>query len=128
MAQTDDVTFSKKRKLIKKLEEKYSKKAIEDFFGIVIKEVDKEEELYNVYKDGELVFAKIASWDIEDIFQEVAASFVDKMCDESDKEDNLEETERKFAELEAEETENERKHYYVCPICHRFVKRGTHFH
>lgn len=128
MAQTNDVALCKQSTLINQLAEKHSKKGIEDFFGLVIKEVDKENFLYNLYKDGELVFAMIPQWDIEHIFRGVAKQFVELICSEADKEENLEETERKFNELEAMELENERENYYTCPVCYAYVKRGTHFH
>lgn len=128
MARTNDVEFSIKAKLINELSEKYSKKAIEDLLGIVIKEVDKDESLYNIYKDGELIFAKMSLYDIGIIFSKVGERFAYRMCEEADKENNLQETARKADELEQKELENERNNYYTCPFCHAFVRRGTHFH
>ena len=128
MAKTSDVAFKEKLKLIDKLEEKYSKKAIEDFFGIVIKEVDTKNHLYNLYKDNELVYAKVPSYAMADLFQSVAYRFIERMCKESEQDDNFEGTERKLSELEEREIENEKENYYTCPGCGAFVKRGTHFH
>ena len=58
MSNTSDIAMKEKKELLDKLEEKYSKKATEDFFGIVVKEIDTEKHLYNLYKDNELVLAK----------------------------------------------------------------------
>ena len=128
MSRTHDVAVAKRLKIMDQLEDKYSKRAIEEFFGIVIKEVDKNKYLYNLYKDGELVFAKIDLWGIKEIFRSVASRFVSRMCDEAEREENFEETERKANELEEMEKKNEKENYYECPICHAFVRRETHLH
>lgn len=128
MAKTNDVLLKKRLELIYQLDDKYSKKALEDFFGISIKEIDEKKDLYNVYKDGKLVLANIYSWEIEGVFSSVASYFVNRMCEEAEKENDLEETQRKVAELEKQELENEKQNYYTCPICNEFVKKGTHFH
>jgi len=93
MAKTSVVTFEELLGLINELEEKYSKKAIEDLFGIVIKEVDTESHLYNLYKDNELVYAKMPSYAIAQLFQSVIYRFITRMCKEAEQDDNSEGTE-----------------------------------
>lgn len=128
MARTSDIAIKERQELLGKLEEKYSKKAIEDFFGIVIKEIDTEKHLYNLYKDNELVYAKVHSFDMVHLFQSIAYRFINRMCTESEQDNNIEETEKKVAELEAREIANEKENYYTCPNCGAFVKKGSHFH
>ena len=128
MSRTSDIAIEERRKLIGKLAEKYSKKAIEDFFGIVIKEMDSEKHLYNLYMDNELVYAKAPIYDLPMLFERVMHRFIEQMCKEAEKDDNIEEAERMVAELEAREIANEEANYYTCTSCGAFVKRGTHFH
>ena len=61
-------------------------------------------------------------------FQSIAYRFIDRMCKEAEQDDNFEETERKLAELEERELENEKENYYTCLYCGAFVKKGSHFH
>lgn len=132
MSRTNDMALEEQQKIIEKLSEKYSKEAIEDFFGIVIKKIDSEEHLeghlYNLYMDNELVQAELIMYEMALLFKSVMHGFICKMCEEAEKDDNIEGAQRMVAELEAREIANEEANYYTCPACGRFVKHGTHFH
>ena len=123
-----DVAFEEQLKVIGKFDKKYSKKAIEDFFGIAIKEVDSEKNLYNLYKDNKLIYAKVHSFVLESIFKAIISRFIGRMCEEAEKDDNIEETERIVAERGAEGMSNSAANHYTCPYCGKYAKKGTHFH
>ena len=127
MAETNDVFLSKMVKLIEQLTAKHSVKSTETFFGITIKKVG-EDDVYNVYKNGKLIFAKLERSTVINILGFVTHRLVNRMCDEAEQEDDLKKTDRKFRELEKMEIENEKQNYYTCPICHSLVRKGSHFH
>ena len=127
-----EVERRKINELIAQLSNNYSKKATEDFFGIKIKVVEKGKR-YNIYKDGELVLPCAEGWQISQILEFVAGKLGLKLChdEELEEEENLEETLKKRAELEeaqAKQDEEDKKNFYLCPDCLKWVRKGSHFH
>lgn len=125
----DDIQNSMRDKLIAQLADRHSKKEIEEFFGIVIKEVDKKAYLYNVYKDEKLLIPKITCWDIGIIFHQVADGYSKRVCEEADKEKDLKETDREYAKMQARQSEYEKNNYHTCPVCGECTPIGEiHIH
>lgn len=110
---------------------KLSNEDIEKILGITITELPKKKgnlPLYNVYRDGKLIYTEMQSWQIEAIYRSFGVWCVECLCETAQKEENIEETNKLNDKQKEKAIQYEKEHYFTCPICHGKYLKGTHFH
>lgn len=94
----NDVELNQKFNLVSECFKGISKKQIEEFFGIrVLLNSDNPKECYkyNIYKGDKLIFAKMASWDVEYILNDFSSRCAMLLCNSAEKDKDTEATSKK---------------------------------
>ncbi|MCI9177838.1 MAG: hypothetical protein HFJ28_04625 [Clostridia bacterium] len=120
-----------KWRLCQQYQKRYSKEQIEEFLGITIKKVMKgKDEKYNVYKDGKLVLAQIASWEISELLINISENLSTQLEKQAELEDDegAKKSAQMAKEIEEQEIRDDEENFRTCPICGTHYLIGTHFH
>lgn len=113
------------RSFIKEMTSMLTPENLEKNFGIVIKKHKSGDEInFNLYKDGELIFADISEYDISEIVEQLGYKVSSIIARKATKDTNTEEVAKRIVEQKQETRE-----YYICEKCgKRYHKSKSHYH